>query len=310
MLPFLLTLATQLTEGLQTYSPARKQLQRDFILSLQSNSGAFVNRYREDDLYYSSFALRALQLLGDTPEPALQQLIDYLKPLKETSLSTIDRMNWLQMAIALQSMTGFDLLAGEATVWIEEMLAGLENCRSPDCGYAKSPEGALGSTYHTFLTLLIYELLNRPVPNPQDLVRFLRNQQRDDGGFVEIAPMNRSGTNPTAAAVVSLARLNALNEHDAADVSDFLKDVWSQEGGFAANTRIPFPDSLSTFTALITLDTLSTTSRFNLSKIQQWVSTKLEFPTGGFRAAEWDDQADLEYTFYGLGCLALTSPAS
>ena len=31
----------------------------------------------------------------------------------------------------------------------------------------------------------------------------------------------------------------------------------------------------------------------------------LEFPTGGFRGASWDEQADVEYTFYGLGILAL-----
>jgi geranylgeranyl transferase type-2 subunit beta len=32
---------------------------------------------------------------------------------------------------------------------------------------------------------------------------------------------------------------------------------------------------------------------------------ELEFPTGGFRAATWDEAADVEYTFYGLGVLAL-----
>ena len=30
---------------------------------------------------------------------------------------------------------------------------------------------------------------------------FLKSRRREDGGFVEIAPMRRSGTNPTAAAV-------------------------------------------------------------------------------------------------------------
>jgi geranylgeranyl transferase type-2 subunit beta len=39
--------------------------------------------------------------------------------------------------------------------------------------------------------------------------------------------------------------------------------------------------------------------------IERFLSHELEFPTGGFRGAAWDDQADVEYSFYGLGCLAL-----
>ncbi len=30
-------------------------------------------------------------------------------------------------------------------------------------------------------------------------------------------------------------------------------------------------------------------------------------PAGGFRGGLWDDRADVEYTFYGLGCLAILS---
>ena len=32
---------------------------------------------------------------------------------------------------------------------------------------------------------------------------------------------------------------------------------------------------------------------------------KLEFPGGGFRGGLWDEQTDVEYTFYGLGCLGV-----
>ena len=35
------------------------------------------------------------------------------------------------------------------------------------------------------------------------------------------------------------------------------------------------------------------------------MANQLEFPSGGFRGAEWDEQADVEYTFYGLGILGL-----
>ena len=32
-----------------------------------------------------------------------------------------------------------------------------------------------------------------------------------------------------------------------------------------------------------------------------------ERPIGGFRGGLWDEQADVEYTFYGLGTLALAA---
>ena len=42
-----------------------------------------------------------------------------------------------------------------------------------------------------------------------------------------------------------------------------------------------------------------------VNKLEQFVAGWLEFPTGGFRGASWDEQADVEYTFYGLGILGL-----
>jgi len=33
----------------------------------------------------------------------------------------------------------------------------------------------------------------------------------------------------------------------------------------------------------------------------------LQAPTGGFRGGAWDNGTDVEYTFYGLGTLALLS---
>ena len=43
----------------------------------------------------------------------------------------------------------------------------------------------------------------------------------------------------------------------------------------------------------------------NIAEVRRLVEKQLEFPTGGFRAATWDAQADVEYTFYGLGLVAL-----
>src|SRR5207253_2983707 len=70
-----------------------------------------------------------------------------------------------------------------------------------DGGYAKNVGAAAGSTYHTFLVGLCYQLLGRDFPRPGEVRHYVITRRREDGGYVEIAPMRRSGTNPTAAAV-------------------------------------------------------------------------------------------------------------
>ncbi|MCA9067878.1 MAG: geranyl transferase, partial [Planctomycetaceae bacterium] len=69
--------------------------------------------------------------------------------------------------------------------------------------------------------------------------------------------------------------------------------------------RIPFADGLSTFTGLLTLQDLRIADVLSPKQVQDYLTGWLEFPTGGFRGASWDEQADVEYTFYGLGTLAL-----
>jgi geranylgeranyl transferase type-2 subunit beta len=158
--------------------------------------------------------------------------------------------------------------------------------------------------YHSFLVALCYELIGKSVPQPNRLVQFIYERQRDDGGFVEIAPMKRSGTNPTAAAVAMLTMFGGFDESLRDDVHAFLTEVRSPEGGFSANTRVPFADSLSTFTALLTAQDLALTDLTDPQSIERFINS-LEVPTGGFHGANWDPLADVEYTFYALGTLGL-----
>jgi geranylgeranyl transferase type-2 subunit beta len=185
----------------------------------------------------------------------------------------------------------------------------IEQLRTDDGGYAKSEQGAAGSTYHSFMVSLTYELLGSRTPRPNALTQFLYDRQRDDGGFVEIAPMKRSGTNPTAAAVALLNSLGKMESDIAEDVIAFLNDVVSSEGGFQANTRIPFADGLSTFTGLLTAQDLGRNDVIPPIQILDFVSRCLELDSGGFRGASWDQQADVEYSFYGLGILGLLHSA-
>jgi geranylgeranyl transferase type-2 subunit beta len=276
-----------------------------FVLSRQRPDGGFAGREGDSDLYYTSFAVRGLAMLGGLSKTEPAAVSAWLRTHDWQRLGVIDLMNWLWLALAVQAFGGEDLLADAPAAWVDRIAARLEAVRTPDGGYAKSAEGAVGSTYHSFLIVLTYQLLGREVPRPGALIQFLYDRQRDDGGFVEIAPMRRSGTNPTAAAAAVLQILGALDEEMRADVGAFLREVRSDEGGLQANTRVPFADGLSTFTGLLTVQDLGLPDVLDSDRVRGYYEQALEFPTGGFRAATWDEAADVEYTFYGLGGLAL-----
>ncbi|MEX0716635.1 MAG: prenyltransferase/squalene oxidase repeat-containing protein [Planctomycetaceae bacterium] len=286
----------------------RRERHREFIMSQQMPDGGFSGRDGQSDLYYTSFAVRGLSVLGGLAAEQAESVCQYIRARSGDSMHIIDRISWLYSALVAQTAGRDDVFDDAGENWDERLIAQLERVRTKDGGYAKSEDGSAGSTYHSFLVTLSYELLGREVPDLDGLVRFLYDRQRDDGGFVEIAPMKRSGTNPTAAAVAILRMFDRIDDELRDDVRAFLQEVYNREGGFQANTRIPFADGLSTFTGLLTAQDLHLTDVCDPDCMERFVTDPeegLELPTGGFRGAGWDEQADVEYTFYGLGVLGL-----
>ena len=302
---YLIQLADRVAKGLKRIAGDRIARHRMFLLSQQTDSGGFKGREGDADLYYTGFAVRALAVTGAMDVECSHRVAEYLRTIDPLTLGVIDLLSWLYSALVVQTSDGTDLLRELPHDFVPRVLAAIENNRTSDGGYAKSNEGALGSTYQSFMVALTYEMLGQKLPRRNAMVQFLFDRQRDDGGFVEIAPMKRSGTNPTAAAVALLRQLNAIESDISDDVLGFLTDVVSTEGGFQANTRIPFADGLSTFTGLLTAQDLGRRDLMPADRILDWVTNSLEMPTGGFRGASWDQQADVEYSFYGLGILGL-----
>lgn len=303
--PYLVALATRLTAGCRTLEPERLERHARFVRSFQQADGGFTGREGDSDLYYTAFALRSLAMLERLDQPMCDRVGQYLSQFEWGELDVIDLLNWLASTLAIQVGGGVDLVGSRASELQEVVTARLNGLRRGDGGFAKSADGASGSMYQSFLALLAYQLVGSSPPEVDRLVSFVLERQRDDGGFVEISPMRRSGTNPTAAAAAILKIVGADRKIHPDDLQDFLKDVRT-EAGLAANTRVPFPDGLSTFTGMLT------DQDWNLGVLHGpavcgFVVEQLEFPTGGFRAAAWDDTADVEYTFYGLGCLALAA---
>jgi geranylgeranyl transferase type-2 subunit beta len=315
--PYLLRLGKRLAAGLTGLDPSRRDAHRRFLLSQQCPDGGFCGRIvpdedadpadepeRESDLYYTSFAIRALAQIDEFTADDAARVAGYLTGTGRKNASVIDVVSWLYCAVMVQLHGGPDVLADAPPDWASRLAATLEEFRTPDGGYAKTREGAVGSTYHTFLAALCLELIGQPLPAPERVVSFILERRRDDGGFVEIGPMKRSGTNPTAAAVALLTMQNAVNDDIRGSVGEFLKSVRSDDGGFQANERIPFADSLSTFTGYLTCLDLGLNDILPPNRIRRFLQ-ELELKHGGYRAAVWDNAADVEYTFYGLGLTSL-----
>jgi geranylgeranyl transferase type-2 subunit beta len=303
---FLLRLTRRLASELRRLEPERAARHVNFILRFQKADGGFAGREGGSDLYYTSFAVRALAMLDSLNHSRCQEIAAYLKSAASArrEYSLIDLVSWLYSVITVQLIGNLGPLAGDTESFADEVTGALETFRRPDGGYARTSQGGVGSSYHTFLAALCYELLGRPLPDAAGVERFILSRRRDDGGFVEIAQMKRSGANPTAAAAALLKRFGSIDDQKTRGIENFLTSLRGDEGGFRANTQVPFCDLLSTFTGLLTARELGFAQQIDAESCLRFVN-QLEGTEGGFRGAVWDGGADPEYTFYGLGALAL-----
>jgi geranylgeranyl transferase type-2 subunit beta len=301
---YLETLTDRLITGLGGLPADWRARHCAYLEGAQNPDGGFSGRQGGSDLYYTAFALRSLFVLGALGPKVCQPAIRFLKESLRTEASVVDFFSLLYGCLLVQTSSAIDVLAGSPPDWPDRVAATLESFRTMDGGYGKSVSAATGSTYHTFLVGLTYQLLGRPVPRAEEAAHFVLTRRREDGGFVEIAPMRRSGTNPTAAAVGMLQLLEVELPEIRDGVIRFLSEMPSPEGGLRANGRAPLADLLSTFTGTWSLHQLGAVDRIDVDAASRFMRS-LEAPHGGFRGGLWDDGMDVEYTFYGLGCAAL-----
>jgi geranylgeranyl transferase type-2 subunit beta len=304
--PYLLRLTARLMDGLGRLPAAERERHAAYVTGAQNPDGGWSGREGDSDLYYTAFALRGLAVLDALKPDSAGRAASYLRQRSQSQSTVIDFFSFLYAAALVELGGGGDVFADSPTDWPDRVAATLESLRSPDGGYGKQPVAASGSTYHTFLVALCYQLLDRRLPDVESAVRFVRTRRREDGGYVEVAPQRKSGTNPTAAAVGLLTIADALDEETRAGVADFLVGLASIDGGLQANERAPLADLLSTFTGVWTLAELGALDRLDTDRLATFARS-CAAPAGGFRGGLWDERADVEYTFYGLGVLALCS---
>lgn len=301
---YLANLTLRLANGVAQLPESFRAPHAKFLLAKQNGDGGFSGREGPSDLYYTSFALRSIALLGELHGTPAERAATFLKSQFNRQAAIIDFLSLIYGAMLLDTSAGINIFSAAQPGWPDAVCTTLERLRRSDGGYAKTDEGQSSSTYQSFLVVLCQQLLERPLVEPERLAAFAQSRQRDDGGFVEIGPMKNSGTNPTAAAIGLLKILDAIDRNVRENTLDFLANMQSDEGGLRANTRIPMADILSTFTGTLTLADLNALEEIDLSAARKFVES-LAQAEGGFYAGHWDNVADVEYTFYGLGALAL-----
>jgi geranylgeranyl transferase type-2 subunit beta len=305
--PYLTRLTNRLLDGIERLPADVRERNTTYLLEAQNPDGGFSGREGGSDLYYTGFALRSLAVLQALNPDLCGKAAGFLRQKMTGSAGVVDFFSLVVSCYIVPFGGGPDVLADAPPDWRDRVANTLETFRSPDGGYGKTPGALYGSTYTSFLVALCLQLLDRPIPAPERLAKFVRSRRREDGGYVEISAMKRSGTNPTAAGVGLLQILGELDETAKAGTADFLAGLPSSfEGGLRANDRIPAADLLSTFTGGWTLDQLGAANRLDWEKVRSYAE-ECERPIGGFRGGLWDEQTDVEYTFYGLGTLALAA---
>ena len=281
-----------------------RALHANYLKSEQQEDGGFAGREGESDPYYTAFALRALWILEALDETVGRRAADFLRGRLSHKESIIDLISLIFAAAICELAVGAVVIEDDDATWRENVAALLASLRTDDGGFAKTPEGRAGSTYQTFLSVLCYELIDIETPDTDAIETFLHSQHHEQGGYLEIRAAKRAGVNPTAAAIGTLKALARLSASEHASTVSFLAEMQSDEGGFTANTRIPFADLLSSFTGLLTLADLDATSRVNVDAVNRY-ALSMQSPQGGFVGFALDQIADVEYSFYGIATLAL-----
>lgn len=304
---YLLRLTMQLAVGLAKLSEPKKDLHAGWIRSLQLSDGGFPGREGPSDLYYTSFALRSLAILGRLDLETAERASGFLKSQLGGQATIVDFYSLLYSIMILQLAGAPNPLVDATVEWEQRVGDLIETLRAPDGGYALQPGAKTGSTYQTFLALLAHEVMARPVADPTRFIGFVLSRLRPDGGFVEVAPARKGATNPTAAAIGILKQVSpeSLNQELKDQVVDFLVEAIGPEGGIRANDRVPLSDLLSTFTGAWTLAELGSLDSLDMKSLSEFLDA-VEQPGGGFLAGVWDEAADVEYTFYGLALRSLT----
>ena len=265
-------------------------LVREFLLRQQNPDGGFKDREGKSDLYYTVFALDSLIALRVDLPSSVRAFVEQFG--KGESLDFVHLCCLARAGAALEKNQ--NLLTSAPTT--KDLAAHLETFRTPDGGYSVLPQAQSGAAYAAFLAIGAYQDLGLTLPEPLKLVQSLKFLETADGAWANDRGVKVGSTNATAAAVTLLRQLQQpINPA----VADWLLARTHAQGGFRASPDAPFPDLLSTATALHALAGLEAPIDSVNEPCLDFIDT-LWTNEGSFHGHWGDDVLDCEYTFYGL----------
>ena len=251
--------------------------------------GGGLDRSAREDLYYTIFVVAGLQALQR--ELPAEPLAEFLRSFGDGA-----GLDFVHLGALARCWAALGPEHQGASV-AKSILARIERHRSADGGYEVEIAADYGNAYGCFVALGAYQDLQRPLPEPLRMVQCLKLLETPDGAWGNVRGLQVGSTNATAAAVTVL---HQLGMPISAAVGDWLLARAHPGGGFLAFPNAPIPDLLSTASALHALACLE----FDIpdshrERCLDFIDT-LWTNRGGFHGHWADDQADTEYTFYGL----------
>ena len=259
----------------------------EFLHGQLNEDGGGKDRAGKSDLYYTVFVLDSLEALDAAVEPG--RTARFLK-----SFGTAAELDFVHTACLARCWAALPAGAMEDGV-TEGILHRLETWRSRDGAYGATPKAKSGTLYHCFLALGAYQDLQRSLPAPERLAACARGLKTAEGAYANEKGLPVATTPTTAAGAVLLAQ---LGEEVAPEVARWLLARCAATGGFLAVPMAPYPDLLSTATALHALATLGVSHQGIKNVCADYVQ---RLGTGrAFKGSELDEVEDAEYTFYAL----------
>lgn len=276
-----------------------------FLRGLAQPDGGYANRDGRSDLYYTPFALDALAALDalptlDTDPAQARRTRDWLDAFGDGD--GLDFVHRCCLARAWASQPLATCPAGRR----DGIARRISDQRAADGGYATQGKAAGGTAYGCFLAVNAYADLGRATPDVEEraaIIGCLARLRSADGGWANAPRQPLGSTTATAAAVATLRSLDAPVPDGAAA---FLLAQRHPAGGFVASPDTPLPDLLSTAVALHALDAIDAPWRDGREHSLDFLDS-LWSAEGAFHGSWADDQADAEYTFYGLVALGHAS---
>lgn len=267
------------------------ELVRDFLLSQLDDSGGFLGRGGETDLYYTVFGLDALHALN--AEIPKARVASFLATFGDGEGLDLVHLACLARCWAAVGQTSGTLSLNPAIR--DGILRRVGQCRAADGSYAGRPAETAedlgpGNIYGVFMALGAHQDLGAPLPEQDAVAQFVVDHWTSSG---------KTGHEPTPVAAAMATALRALGRPAPRSAIELLERRIHPQGGFLAVPGAPMPDLLSTATALHALATLEHPLEPLVEPCLDFIDT-LWTNRGAFHGNWADDDVDCEYTFYGL----------